>query len=403
MLRRNPKGGRRGGKSLVPRWARDLKKQRDRALEIAEAWIEIKGGDRSQRDPGPSYDDEDMPLLGQAFIDRRSLEGQVKQQMKAARALGLGRTREREVRGHVFDAGVRGLHKWLRWANFGMPAFVLDAETAGMLALTDVDNLDISDVHLPFPTFMLVLEPGSNIKMFNVQRRKEEPVQAVVVHVYEPAEAEAREGKYDRYLEMTIIGKSGFRREFGMDYPEKNGRVRKWIEAIGREVGAFAEAAKEREVEMIESHAGPLAIAVLRLVLSFAMLFRAEGAKPKKPRHTVASRRHDQSELPLPQDWAVTRVQMPTQVKAALEESGAVGRGGVLTARHVVRGHWKMQPHGPGMKLRKPTRIDPYWRGAGPEALTKEMRPITPRRSRSKRTDNPRERRARLRRLMRGT
>ena len=31
--------------------------------------------------------------------------------------------------------------------------------------------------------------------------------------------------------------------------------------------------------------------------------------------------------------------------------------------RTLVRGHWRMQPHGPGLTLRKPVPIPPYWRG----------------------------------------
>lgn len=34
-----------------------------------------------------------------------------------------------------------------------------------------------------------------------------------------------------------------------------------------------------------------------------------------------------------------------------------------LSVRHLVRGHWKMQAHGPGRKERKHIFVEPYWRG----------------------------------------
>lgn len=41
----------------------------------------------------------------------------------------------------------------------------------------------------------------------------------------------------------------------------------------------------------------------------------------------------------------------------------AIGRGKSLTIQCLVRGHWKSQPHGPGLSQRKLIHIEPYWRG----------------------------------------
>lgn len=38
-------------------------------------------------------------------------------------------------------------------------------------------------------------------------------------------------------------------------------------------------------------------------------------------------------------------------------------RRGPLTVRRLVRGHWKMQPHGPGSTARKLIHVEPYWQG----------------------------------------
>lgn len=37
--------------------------------------------------------------------------------------------------------------------------------------------------------------------------------------------------------------------------------------------------------------------------------------------------------------------------------------GGTLSLQHVVRGHWKRQPHGAGRTARKWIHVEPYWRG----------------------------------------
>jgi hypothetical protein len=83
---------------------------------------------------------------------------------------------------------------------------------------------------------------------------------------------------------------------------------------------------------------------------------------------------------------------MPTEIKAALKERGAITER-KISARHVVRGHWRMQAHGPARSLRTAKWIEPHWRGVGPAAVTRTAR--------APRKKNPAERRAALRRLMR--
>lgn len=41
----------------------------------------------------------------------------------------------------------------------------------------------------------------------------------------------------------------------------------------------------------------------------------------------------------------------------------ANGTGSQLTLQSLVRGHWKMQPFGPGRSERKAIHVEPYWRG----------------------------------------
>jgi len=372
---------------LVPKWARQLKEWRDLSVRTAEEWIASQGGDRSLRDPGPEFSDDVMDLYEHMVPDGAMRLMEDPRNLEAAQVMGISPGTAAALK--LAQEGLT-LHGLLRWANLGMPAFVLDAETAGMLALTDVDRLDLEDVHFPFPTFFLILEPGSPVYLTD----EKDPVRSLFVHVYE------QEGK--RRLSIQAQDIHGDQRDLTLAYPTKNGKVGKWVERVRgqyKEVAGGARASgMEHRSEDVVIHAIQT---MVRLVVSFAMLFRTEGAEPKPPRLPVNTKRWDQSELPRPQDWVVAKLKMPEAVKRAVKE-GTQAAGGIVTARHVVRGHWKPQAYGPGRTLRRVIRIDPYWRGAGPEALTKT---VTSRRPRKKRTDNPSQRRAtqraRLRRIMR--
>lgn len=378
-----------------PKWVKELARRRGNAIGLTEDWISFQGGDRSLRDPGPKL------LYGEPFVDffeaivppdmLRELKSRGAEEYAAIGEhfpTSVGSTQER-ITSESLVNGALGIHFAVRWANFGMPAFVLDADTAGMLALTDVDKLDLEDVHFPFPSFVLVLEPGSGVTLMARGEKKPEPVALILVHVYERA-------GMGRILEIVAEGYKGGEQISTFEYPERNAKVSKWVEDQRQGIELGFAAAKRMGVELkteTEEAAMEHVLAVMRTVISFAMLFRTEGASPKPPRHGISRTRWDQSELPLPKDWVVAQIKMPAAVKKAVRETGRV-RQGVLTARHVVRGHWKAQSHGPRGSLRKAIRIDPYWRGAGPEALTKTAMP-------RRKKKNPGSQRTAFRRLMR--
>ena len=64
-----------------------------------------------------------------------------------------------------------------------------------------------------------------------------------------------------------------------------------------------------------------------------------------------------------------TRVTIDPTLQKVAE---SVGRGEALPPQvaSYVRGHRKMQAHGPGKSLRKPIWVDPYWRGLGDKPTT---------------------------------
>jgi hypothetical protein len=50
-------------------------------------------------------------------------------------------------------------------------------------------------------------------------------------------------------------------------------------------------------------------------------------------------------------------------VREAVKQYVSGRRGGKLSLQHLVRGHMKRQPYGPGKVFRKFIHIEPYWRG----------------------------------------
>lgn len=79
------------------------------------------------------------------------------------------------------------------------------------------------------------------------------------------------------------------------------------------------------------------------------------------PEHTTRSAAHTQAGASSQRD-AVTLVDLrPMRNVRTAVEPEAEGRR--LTTRHVVRGHWTHQPHGPGRQLRRLQWIASYTRG----------------------------------------
>jgi hypothetical protein len=267
-------------------------------------------------------------------------------------------------------------HRMVRWVNFGMPTYLLDKDTAAMLALTDVDRLKQDEVRFPFPTFLIVLDPGSPIYMDEDGSVRE--VRYIWVHHFE---------RPDGGLGLLISASHNLE---GVSLPSH-------FAYQGKEVGDWVHKASgvqtwgALKITDIDREANA---AVLRLVVSLAMHIQRERPKRARPRHHVSDKVLGRHELPMPTDWVPAKIRIPADIKAALREGGARVQG-KLTARHVVRGHWRQQAHGRGRQLRKPTWIAPHWRGTGAEAVAGTVRP------RKRQKKNPSKSRDSLRRLMR--
>jgi hypothetical protein len=368
----NPKGKKKGW------YPKALEEAREQATFATERWIDAIGGDRERADPGTSQ-------MGINAVAESVLGGippyETLARLYAERGTQLPRSGYEAEAAHV---GL-GAHRMVRWVNFGMPVYLVDKETAGMLALTDVDRLKQSDVRFPFPTFLIVLDPHSPLYMDD--RGKTREVRYIWVHQYE-----GPKGEHVLHVTPSVD-------LYGLALPTP------FIIEPGKDVSAWLKEAKRPQAwgaEKVTALDKDAIAASVQLVVSLAMHLQRERPTRLKPRHTVPTERLARQDLPLPGDWVPAKIQMPAEIKAALKEQGPRVQG-KLTARHVVRGHWRQQAHGRGRALRKPLWIEPHWRGAGPEALTKMVKPPGEKKRGRKRgrTKNPEERRARFRRLLR--
>jgi hypothetical protein len=76
----------------------------------------------------------------------------------------------------------------------------------------------------------------------------------------------------------------------------------------------------------------------------------------------VKAIRRDHSGRALPTTFTLGRP-IKIDCRDAVRDYSLGKRGNALTVQSLIRGHWKMQAHGPELSLRKPIFIEPYWRG----------------------------------------
>ena len=325
---------------------RALERERALALGLAEKWISHQGGDRTRSEPGPGHE-QIAELADVVYGGTPSYEDLVDSFRSA------GQEYVPTMADYRYEVGnlAIGAHRYVRWANYGMPVYTLDPGTATMLALTDVDRLPLAEVKFPFPTFLIVVEPGAPLHIDVEGKAKE--VRYVWVHHYTN-----RAG--DPTLQIIATTADGIAVAVPFTYTA-SGTAGDWLRKA-REPQQYGLAMTAVDLAAIER--------AVQLVVSLAMHMASTRSESSGPRHKFDRARTSAVGLPEPRDWIVARVAMPVEIAKAIRQRGpSLERD--LTVRHVVRGHWRMQPYGEGRAQRRATWIAPFWRGEGPPALTK--------------------------------
>lgn len=109
---------------------------------------------------------------------------------------------------------------------------------------------------------------------------------------------------------------------------------------------------------------------VIRILANFGFWLDASGSRDtvKKKKTKAQQKRRDKGKWP--EIWLVgKKVSLSSELMdvakdIATKDSGAQPRKGwQQRVQHLVRGHWKMQSHGPSSSLRKRLWVEPYMRG----------------------------------------
>jgi hypothetical protein len=79
------------------------------------------------------------------------------------------------------------------------------------------------------------------------------------------------------------------------------------------------------------------------------------------------SRRREPRGKARPRVWVIGKGVNPHPGMVAAAKSSRTGARQELQSRHIVRGHYRRQPCGPGRKERKTIWVEPFWRGPDSE------------------------------------
>lgn len=277
-------------------------------------------------------------------------------------------------------------HWMLRWRKFGYPTFQLTHSLAAALLLTDCSSVSGGDFRFPFPSFLITMPyPKSPLSIDGEDGPAE--VRWIVVHTMDypvpedSAKVEARlsdmgmfsktpsDIRYNRSSMVRLIEPAGigvFERKI---FPSDDQTLESWLMT-----GIPLEAVHHLPSTSLDDSA---ARAGLRLVANLSLYLDAQRQEghdlPERHIHNPKKKKGRDKPgraigPPLPPAWILGQdIKLEPELRAAATQSarpkGQQRAEWSLQSQHVVRGHWKMQPYGPGRSLQKRIRIEPYWRG----------------------------------------
>lgn len=236
-----------------------------------------------------------------------------------------------------------------RWIDQGCPRVVFDSRYASLLMATDVGADILDRIVFPWRAFLLEMPDGLLTIKDGVGALHD--VCKVFVQVMQ------LENRDDYTLNTIAMAKNGlqlWRHGVAVDKLTTSKIAREGTWGIGFKT----DSRDDRVLNLI----GRLVISMC-VALSDPDNFHKQKASRKI--HHISAKYRDPSEVRLPeiQTFVIGR---PTKINcrpAIIDyiEEGSTRKG--PTVRFLVRGHWKLQPHGVNNLLRKLIRIDPYWKG----------------------------------------
>ena len=265
--------------------------------------------------------------------------------------------------------------RWcLTWARQGYNVFDLSPDFTAAILLTDARELDISDIRLPFAGMLLMISDGftqgadgtsyTKIHVTEVPRSHRTMLEAGgklsdVLKDLSPAQVSEvlHDLKTPRTTNKSLVGDDPNDTVIHI-YASDGARVLEtWIERKGLTWDAFDDLPDEvtEDEDKQARHA-------LRQIVFGAIAYTnaVDGSveerfsEPRKPKGTPKQRA---------KHWTIGRTIKidPQLVRAVRLGSREVSFR--LKHRHIVRGHYRNQAHGPARSLRTKKWITPHWKG----------------------------------------
>lgn len=230
-----------------------------------------------------------------------------------------------------------------RWAVNAFPQVTIGAKHAAALAATRYPDDVLDEVRSPFPAWLIEVPPGLILMTDNEGRQTHvariltgwDPVLKWAFIAYSAGSPPVALNRWG-YTASQLVDQDQPFGERGLLFP---------LEASDLD---------ERAVTIIG-----------RLVIGVA-LEMAEGSHiasaPRGPAPPWRPRRKRGAPDITPRTYAL-KADIKVDVRPALSDFMLGKRSSAPAVQHVVKGHWKLQVHGPGRGQRKLIWVQPYWRG----------------------------------------
>lgn len=320
------------------------------------------------------------------FLDPRELPNEGPYKWMASYIIGTGVALSyldgespisKEEMNRLRNAGSMNAHSF--YANFnawlcGSQTFSFSLPLAAKLMLTDVSHVKWADFHCPFPAFVIQVPPE-------------------LATLVDPST-----GNHQMDSVIVVDGYSGGRRRLELLF---TGMENEKSRCLGDDANIYANMLCNDEEHLIEDaikynrgdftnantelaiFAGTTGDDATKKLMRWAAAMILYLANPNKDIVKQTNPELSRLQHKLPTLKGKSRKNAKRKIKALLQENspylvgtrvtidpelekvaGAIGRGEALppSVASYVRGHMKMQPHGPQRSLRRPQWIEPYWR-----------------------------------------
>lgn len=240
-----------------------------------------------------------------------------------------------------------------RWANYGFPQICMGHKFCAALLMTGMGESALDVVRPPWPNFVIEV-PNELLSVRDTEANVDRPIRRILVG----CSKDEGEPLLWSFLAVTDTPLNLWR--FGVETKELLP-----AEVEGDEAYASFDRQLTGSQDMLDTDRRVLQL-IGRLIINVCLAMSDPSSlKEVGPGHKRYAASGSNRKEPEP---IVRTFQVGKPVKIDLRETIATfikqGARKMPSTQVLVRGFWRMQPHGPKSSLRRPQFIEPFWRGA---------------------------------------